>query len=56
MDIIENPLKPVLLVQYPFNLKKLLFKMVAELQLRFNKGVSTHAITDVEINLWDWGD
>jgi len=53
-DIIENALKPILIGQDPFDLEKLLFKMSTRTSYYGgNHGVATHAITGVEIALWD---
>ena len=53
-DIIENALKPILMGQDPFDLERLLFKMGTRTSYYGgNHGVSTHAITGVEIALWD---
>lgn len=53
-DIIENALKPILLGQDPFDLEKLLFKMGTRTSYYGgNHGIATHAITGVEMALWD---
>jgi L-alanine-DL-glutamate epimerase-like enolase superfamily enzyme len=53
-DIIENALKPILLGQDPFDLERLLFKMGTRTSYYGgNHGIATHAITGVEMALWD---
>jgi len=53
-DIIENALKPILLGQDPFDLEKLVFKMGTRTSYYGgNHGIATHAITGVEMALWD---
>lgn len=53
-DIIQNALKPILLGQDPFDLEKLLFKMGTRTSYYGgNHGIATHAITGVEMALWD---
>ncbi len=53
-DIIENALKPILLGEDPFDLERLLFKMETRTSYYGgNHGISTHAITGVEIAMWD---
>ncbi len=53
-DIIENALKPILMGQDPFDLEKLLFKMGTRTSYYGgNHGIATHAITGVEMALWD---
>lgn len=53
-DIVENALKPILLGQDPFDLERLLFKMGTRTSYYGgNHGLATHAITGVEMALWD---
>jgi L-alanine-DL-glutamate epimerase-like enolase superfamily enzyme len=53
-DIVVNALKPILMGQDPFDLERLLFKMSTRTSYYGgNHGISTHAITGVEIALWD---
>ncbi|NND05038.1 MAG: mandelate racemase/muconate lactonizing enzyme family protein [Saprospiraceae bacterium] len=53
-DIVLNVCKPILLGQDPFDLERLVFKMSTRTSYYGgNHGVATHAITGVEIALWD---
>ncbi|CAN5161685.1 mandelate racemase/muconate lactonizing enzyme family protein [soil metagenome] len=53
-DIVLNALKPILIDQDPFDLERLIFKMSTRTSYYGgNHGVATHAITGVEIALWD---
>lgn len=53
-DVVLNVIKPLLMGQDPFDLERLLFK--AETRTSYyggNHGAATHAITGVEMALWD---
>lgn len=53
-DVILNVIKPILIEQDPFDLEKLLFKMSTRTSYYGgNHGFATHAITGVEMALWD---
>lgn len=53
-DVILNVCKPILLGQDPFDLERLVFKMSTRTSYYGgNHGMATHAITGVEIALWD---
>jgi L-alanine-DL-glutamate epimerase-like enolase superfamily enzyme len=53
-DIIENALKPILIGQDPFDMEQLLFKMETRTSYYGgNHGIAIHAITGVEIAMWD---
>jgi len=53
-DVVLNVIKPILLGEDPFDLERLLFKMETRTSYYGgNHGVATHALTGVEIALWD---
>ena len=53
-DVIHNVIKPILVGEDPFDIERLVFKMSTRTSYYGgNHGFSTHAITGVEIALWD---
>ena len=53
-DIVLNVCKPILMGEDPFDLERLVFKMATRTSYYGgNHGVATHAITGVEMALWD---
>ncbi|MDH3244646.1 MAG: mandelate racemase/muconate lactonizing enzyme family protein [Saprospiraceae bacterium] len=53
-DVVLNVCKPILLNQDPFDLERLVFKMATRTSYYGgNHGVAMHAVTGVEMALWD---
>src|SRR3954471_7807057 len=53
-DMVLNVFKPILMGQDPFDLERLVFKMSTRTSYYGgNHGIPTHAITGIEIALWD---
>jgi L-alanine-DL-glutamate epimerase-like enolase superfamily enzyme len=52
-DIIERGLKPILIDEDPFNIQKILFKLSRRILHVGMRGLNKHAISGIEIALWD---